>query len=635
MNQINILSRAKKALAILGLAMSFSIISEAQSTISGTVFKDENRNTIIDAGENFLNLPAPMYVYLVNSANDIIDSAHVSANGSYTVDAINNANYTLHLSAQQYNIGTNINTSPINHTPPTGFTTTGENASGSNTGNGDYIPDGIIQYITVWTTNLPARNFGIACSRTGADETHDYCANDAGIMMPLSQLFSWNNPSDRGGTWSFQSGSGIVFNSGIDSFELTNSATNSILRYDIVGVSGCPSSHSIITINIRPVPVVNRSVTICAGDSVCVANAAGSQKTLGFNQKVCYTTAGVYSDTLKYAEAQYGCDSIVITTLTVNTCGTLSISGNVFNDANNNKIIDGGEGFSSLPAPLYIYLINSDNIVVDSAHVNPDGSYTVQGDPNKTFTLKLSTLEYPLGTKTIPTPINTAPPTGWVTTGENGNNNTGSGDGTPDGSLIVTTGSTSVDNQNFGIAESGSVPVDLLSFSVFKTHIGVQLDWATAQEQNNKGFEIERSPNGIIWNNIGWVNSQVLNGNNNTKLEYSYTDKSPLNGSNYYRLKQIDFDNNYEYSSVRTVKINTDVISLVPNPVNDYITISNLSGKSNISIFDMSGRIVFEMQSFESIVNIDLSSLTEGVYNIRINNNAGRTSIHKFLKVND
>ncbi len=129
----------------------------------------------------------------------------------------------------------------------------------------------------------------------------------------------------------------------------------------------------------------------------------------------------------------------------------LTITGTVFNDANGNTIINTGENFSSLPVPMYVYLVNSNGIVVDSAHVQSNGTYTLDAASNQNYTIELSTIQYPVGTNTGTTPINNTPPAGWITTGENGTNNSGPGDGNPDGVLSVSVGTTNVDNQNFGI----------------------------------------------------------------------------------------------------------------------------------------------------------------------------------------
>ena len=91
------------------------------------------------------------------------------------------------------------------------------------------------------------------------------------------------------------------------------------------------------------------------------------------------------------------------------------------------------------------------------------------------------------------------------------------------------------------------LPVELVHFSGEQTKRGVALKWITASEINNAGFEIQRSDNGTDWPKIGHVNG---NGDSNELLHYSYLDKAPAYGLNYYQFKQNDFDGAFEYSDV-------------------------------------------------------------------------------------
>lgn len=606
-----------KTLLLFSFLIALAIPAKAQTVVnvSGTVFNDINRNTRIDAGESFTSLPTTLYVYLVR-ANTIMNAAVVAANGTYTVPATTGFTYTLELSTQSYPNGTNVGTTPINHNPPNGWVTTGENASGTNTGNGDFLPDGIMQ-VTVTSTALVARNFGITCKRAGTSNSSDICANEPSLMY-LADLLS---DEDAGGTWSYLSGSGITFDPAAATIQLAANPTTSTYQYDIVGTGGCPSSSSIATVAIRPIAYSSQNLSICAGDSVCVVNPdGGSARTLNFGEKVCYTTAGTYIDTLKFA-SQYGCDSIVTTTLTVNSCGTVNISGNVFNDLNNNKILDASENFSSLPATMYVYLVNSNNIVVGVATVAANGSYTIQGSPNQSYTLKLSTQQYPLGTKVSTTPINTNPPTGWVTTGENGNNNTGSGDGTPDGSLPLTLGTSSVNNQNFGIANSSPLAVNLLSFKAAESNSGVQLSWTTVSERNNKGFNVERSADGNSWAKIGFVNSQAIQGNSNLQLSYSFMDKAAAQGKNFYRLQQLDRNGSSAYSGIEMVTLTkTNTVSVYPNPAKEALIIEGLESNVVLSIRNTLGQelSIKAVVANGTPVRLDIAHLTAGVYCIVI-----------------
>jgi len=95
-----------------------------------------------------------------------------------------------------------------------------------------------------------------------------------------------------------------------------------------------------------------------------------------------------------------------------------------------------------------------------------------------------------------------------------------------------------------------------VSFTWFKvqeaTTTSVRLGWATGQEQNNKGFEIQRSSQDSNFTTIGFVPSAHPGGNSSRSTEYSYTDNYPPAGKTQYKLRQTDLDNKYAYSSTGT-----------------------------------------------------------------------------------
>ena len=85
--------------------------------------------------------------------------------------------------------------------------------------------------------------------------------------------------------------------------------------------------------------------------------------------------------------------------------------------------------------------------------------------------------------------------------------------------------------------------------TVNKTNV---LTWATATEQNNSGFEVERSTDGTSFIKIGLVHGA---GNSTSQKEYSFTDSRVIaNRTTYYRLKQIDLDNQFEYSNIISLR---------------------------------------------------------------------------------
>lgn len=529
--------------------------------VSGTVFNDLDRNTRINAGtETFTSLPAPLYVYTVNGGT-IVDSAQVAANGAYALRAPAGQSSTIELSTIQYPIGYVVNAmNIIDHTPPAGWVTTGENVSGTNTGNGDLSPDGILSVsLPNGTTSLSGRNFGITCKRAGTSISSDVCASETSVLT----LFEFLEDADEGGTWTQLTGSGITFNAVAGTIQLTTTATNSSFQYTMPGTTDCSPSSSVVTIVVRAVPVHYQSITICQGQSVCVTNPVGTGRTLQATETVCYTTSGVYSDTL-VAASQYGCDSIVVTTLTV------------------------------VPNPA---------LTVTHASCTGVGSIAITSPTGAAYTYSIDNITYqstPEFTNLVPGPY-----TVYV-------KNSAVSCVTSASATILTTTCT-------------SLPVSLTDFGAYKKDNGVVLTWTTATEQNNKGFEVERSADGTSWKLIGWVNSQAINGNSNTKLVYNYTDKLPLTGNNFYRLKQIDLDGSVEYSMVKLVTWSKGSnISIYPNPVADELTIEGADLKGGyVRIFNAMGQQVnlVSVQSNDNLVRINVSRLAGGVYYITVTGN--------------
>ncbi len=144
------------------------------------------------------------------------------------------------------------------------------------------------------------------------------------------------------------------------------------------------------------------------------------------------------------------------------------------------------------------------------------------------------------------------------------------------------------------------LPVELLDFTAQKKDKTVDLNWQTASEKDNAGFELERSSDTEDWARIGFVESQ---GNSNGLQEYSHLDIAPLSGNNYYRLKQIDLDGQFEYSTIRHVLFiedNTVALSVYPNPSSGQFTISiNNPNRAEaiVQLFTSSGSL-FWKQNF-------------------------------------
>ena len=148
---------------------------------------------------------------------------------------------------------------------------------------------------------------------------------------------------------------------------------------------------------------------------------------------------------------------------------------------------------------------------------------------------------------------------------------------------------------------SSTFPVKLISFTVEKQGTNNFLHWATTSEQNNQGFELQRSADGEHFSKLTFINSKAFLGNTVATLTYDFTDKSPLSGNNYYRLKQVDYDGKATISKIVLIKGETGdesmTLSLYPNPGSSRFTLTVNSSNTqpvSIRVMDAVGHIVYE-----------------------------------------
>ncbi len=147
----------------------------------------------------------------------------------------------------------------------------------------------------------------------------------------------------------------------------------------------------------------------------------------------------------------------------------------------------------------------------------------------------------------------------------------------------------------------GSLPVEFLSFTGRKVGKVVELDWTTVTEQNNTGFEVQKSEDGQDWDVIGWVEG---NGTVTRNIDYNFVDKFPFIGENYYRLQQFDYDGRFEYSNTIVVNnIGKEVaINILPNPSPGpfSVVIENpKKEKMRVTLFDSAGQLIYESELIE------------------------------------
>jgi len=174
------------------------------------------------------------------------------------------------------------------------------------------------------------------------------------------------------------------------------------------------------------------------------------------------------------------------------------------------------------------------------------------------------------------------------------------------------------------------VPVELTSFTANVVGTSVDLNWTTATELNNQGFEIERSENNVSFEKIAFVPGF---GTTTETKSYSYKDQSVNSGNYYYRLMQIDYDGSFSYSDVVEVDVTLPtefaLAQNYPNPFNPSTTIQfslPVDAQVTISIYNLVGEKVAEAVNGNftaglNRVTFNASLLTSGVYFYRLDAN--------------
>lgn len=136
-----------------------------------------------------------------------------------------------------------------------------------------------------------------------------------------------------------------------------------------------------------------------------------------------------------------------------------------------------------------------------------------------------------------------------------------------------------------------ALPIELLSFFGKQEKEVIRLDWKTGSEILNSHFEIEKSSDGHTWKQLGKV---AGSGTTNEAKNWQFVDPQPFMGLNYYRLKQVDFDGQADFSPVVAVEFfQNSTIRAWPNPVGDELTLAFSSEKNEaveLSIIDSNGR---------------------------------------------
>jgi hypothetical protein len=188
-----------------------------------------------------------------------------------------------------------------------------------------------------------------------------------------------------------------------------------------------------------------------------------------------------------------------------------------------------------------------------------------------------------------------------------------------------------------GVAPNGFnlsvLPVLFNGFFVARSNNNVILNWSTAQESNNSNFEIQRSLDGTNWSTIAIMMGA---GNSTTVQQYNFTDKNMTATIAYYRIKQVDTDGHYEYSTVKSIRVNEAApatrIYANSNTVNIEFN-KEVKNPITVRIMNLNGQVVgqrdFQQASYRIAMN--MNNPVSGMYLVQLTDNAGWNEIKKVV----
>ena len=175
---------------------------------------------------------------------------------------------------------------------------------------------------------------------------------------------------------------------------------------------------------------------------------------------------------------------------------------------------------------------------------------------------------------------------------------------------------------------STPLPITLLNFTVTKQGDNAQLNWSTSSEENNKGFEIQRSTDQSNWTVLNFIAGA---GNSQTEKDYQYLDQNLPAGTYYYRLRQVDYDGNSSFSKVVPVTFDGGMALELkqnhPNPFSNYTSISMVipkAGRVQLMLYDQMGRPIQQLMDEEKMpgtytVTVNKNGLSSGIYYYKMN----------------
>lgn len=297
------------------------------------------------------------------------------------------------------------------------------------------------------------------------------------------------------------------------------------------------------------------------------------------------------------------------------------------------EFVNTSPGFAGLPLTDGSATLNK---------VATDGFWRVENDTiaGGTYRLSLTARKF-VGINVLATLTTVKRPnngTTWTLDGSAGTNT-----GTIAIPVVVRNGMIGFSEFAIAAGADNVLPYTKLSFVGIKTANGNKLNWTVTNEFNSKGYQLERSIDGINFTEISYLASKNLFATP-SNTEYTFTDFAPFKGNTYYRLKQMDNDGRFSYSNVvlmRGLKVTAlSIAGVYPNPTSSIINLivaSPTDKQIALRVVDVNGKIVIQQNravtNGDNIVQLNIQSLASGTYSILATCKDGcETKAHVFVK---
>jgi hypothetical protein len=180
-----------------------------------------------------------------------------------------------------------------------------------------------------------------------------------------------------------------------------------------------------------------------------------------------------------------------------------------------------------------------------------------------------------------------------------------------------------------GGPSAAPLPVSFIGFGAKKSGSGIELIWNVAGESGVQAYVVERSTDGRSFIKLGEVAAT-------NSTAYSFVDNQPQNGMAYYRIKELDMDGKFRYSTIVRLNLERNIsLKAYPSPARGLVTIEHpVTNKGILSITTTDGRVVKQIdvkpELNQTVINV--SNLKAGLYIIRFINGTGPAENVKLIK---